>query len=73
MFKSAEVEINLTAVDGILSILPGTTKDQPPHTASDPKEEALPSTPQLAMEDTNMEGTNKAIKEKNPFQYQRRI
>jgi hypothetical protein len=54
MSKSAEDEVNLTAADGILPILAGTTEDQPPLTVSDPKEEALPSTPKPAMEDTIM-------------------
>jgi hypothetical protein len=59
MTKSAEVETNLTVEVVILPILPGTTEDQPPHTTSNPTEEALPSTPQLAVEDTIMTGETK--------------
>jgi hypothetical protein len=58
MTKSAEVEINLTADDGVLlPILLGTTKGQSLHSIPDPKEETLPSTPQPATEDTLMAGT----------------
>ncbi len=51
MTKSVEVENDLTAEDDVLPILPRTVECQPLSTTSDPKEKALPSTPQPAAED----------------------
>ena len=71
MTKTTEEEVNLTATDGITPIFVGTTDALPSQATEDPEREALPSTPEPAMEDTIMAGpaqsTPEAGNREEPF------
>jgi hypothetical protein len=71
MTKTTEDEVNLTAADGITPILIETTEAPQPRATEDPGKEALPSTPELAKEDTIMAGpaqsTPEAENKEEPF------